>query len=74
MSEARLNSFAIVFVTEHIEKTAAYSREMLGFRVVEHYEHVEKFAALYRDAVEIMLVQAKLWTGALQSRQLWRGI
>jgi len=59
MSEARLNSCAIVFVTEHIEKTAAYYREVLGFRVVEHYEHVEKFAALYRDAVEIILVQAK---------------
>ncbi|HTX93336.1 MAG TPA: VOC family protein [Anaerolineales bacterium] len=58
MTAARLSSCAIVFVCPRVEKTAEYYREVLGFRVVEHYEQAEKFAALYRDAVEIVLVQA----------------
>lgn len=59
MNQPRLSSCAIVFVTPDIEKTLAYYHDMLGFRVVEHFEQPEKFAALYRDAVEILLVQAR---------------
>ena len=59
MSDPRLSSCAIVFVTPDIEKAARYYRDILGFRVVEHYNRQEKFAALYRDAVEVVLVQSQ---------------
>ena len=59
MSNSKLSSCAIVLVTPDIESAARYYREVLGFRVVEHYEQAEKFAALYRDSVEIVLVQAQ---------------
>lgn len=67
MNASKLSSCAIVFVTPEIEKTARYYRDMLGFRLVEHYDRPEKFAALYRDAVEIVLVQSK--HGTLQPNQ-----
>ena len=59
MSQAKLSSCAIVFVSTNIEKSLQYYQEVLGFRVVTHYENAEKFAALYRDAIEIVMVQAK---------------
>jgi catechol 2,3-dioxygenase-like lactoylglutathione lyase family enzyme len=59
MSNPRLSSCAIVFVTPDIEKTARYYHDILGFRVVEHYHQQEKFAALYRDAVKVLLVQSQ---------------
>ncbi len=59
MSSSKLVNCAGVFVTPDVERTAAYYREVLGFRVVQHYENVEKFAALYRDEVEIVVVQAQ---------------
>ncbi len=59
MERATLSSCAIVFVTPDVIKTAAYYRDVLGFRVVEHYDREEPFAALYRDAVEIVLVEAR---------------
>jgi catechol 2,3-dioxygenase-like lactoylglutathione lyase family enzyme len=59
MSGSKLINGAIVFVTPDVRKTAAYYRDVLGFRVVEHYEHAEPFAALYRDAVELIVVQAQ---------------
>ncbi len=62
MNNPKLSSCAIVLVTPGIENTASYYREVLGFRVVEHYAQPEKFAALYRDAVEIVLVQSKFGT------------
>jgi catechol 2,3-dioxygenase-like lactoylglutathione lyase family enzyme len=71
MSHAKLDTCAIVFVTAHIEQTAQYYHDVLGFRVVEHYQHAEKFAALYRDAVEIVLVQAAF--GTVQSNQVRYG-
>lgn len=52
----------MVLVTPRIENTAGYYRDVLGFRVVEHYAQPEKFAALYRDAVEIVLVQSQFGT------------
>jgi uncharacterized glyoxalase superfamily protein PhnB len=58
MGTARLSSCAIVLVSEQIERTAAFYRDVLGFRVVGHHEQAEKFATLYRDGVEIVLVQA----------------
>jgi catechol 2,3-dioxygenase-like lactoylglutathione lyase family enzyme len=59
MDPATLSSCAIVFVTPDLEKTAAYYRDVLGFRLVDHYDLDEPFAALYRDAVELVLVQAQ---------------
>lgn len=59
MSQAKLSSCAIVFVSTNIEKSVKYYQEVLGFRAVTHYENAEKFAALYRDAIEIIMVQAK---------------
>jgi catechol 2,3-dioxygenase-like lactoylglutathione lyase family enzyme len=59
MSHSRLSNGVIVFVTPDVKKTATYYQDILGFRVVEHYDKEEPFAALYRDAVEIVVVQAK---------------
>ncbi len=59
MSAPRLSNGAIVFVAPDVRKTAAYYQDVMGFRVVEHYDKAERFAALYRDAVEIVVVQAK---------------
>jgi catechol 2,3-dioxygenase-like lactoylglutathione lyase family enzyme len=59
MSHSRLSNGVIVFVTPDVKKTATYYQDILGFRVVEHYDKGEPFAALYRDAVEIVVVQAK---------------
>jgi catechol 2,3-dioxygenase-like lactoylglutathione lyase family enzyme len=59
MSPSRLSNAAIVFVTPDARKTAAYYRDVLGFRIVEHYDKAEPFATLYRDTVEIVVVQAK---------------
>jgi catechol 2,3-dioxygenase-like lactoylglutathione lyase family enzyme len=56
---SRLSNCATVFVTPDIKRTAAYYREIMGFRVVEHYDKAEAFAALYRDDVEIIIVQSK---------------
>ena len=62
MNDPRLASCAIVLVAPQIEATAHYYRDVLGFRVVEHYAQPEKFAALYRDGVEIVLVQSQFGT------------
>jgi catechol 2,3-dioxygenase-like lactoylglutathione lyase family enzyme len=59
MTKARLDNAAPVFITTDIRRTAAYYRDVLGFRVVEHYDAEESFAAMYRDSVEILLVQAR---------------
>jgi catechol 2,3-dioxygenase-like lactoylglutathione lyase family enzyme len=56
---AKLDNVAPVLITSDIRRTAAYYRDILGFRVVEHYEADESFAATYRDRVEILLVQAR---------------
>jgi catechol 2,3-dioxygenase-like lactoylglutathione lyase family enzyme len=61
----KLTNGAIVFVSLDVRKTAAYYREILGFRAVGHYDNAEPFAALYRDAVEIIVVQAA--RGSIQS-------
>ncbi len=62
MNNPKLSSCAIVLVTPGIENTASYYRDVLGFRVVEHYAQPEKFAALYRGSVEIVLVQSQFGT------------
>jgi catechol 2,3-dioxygenase-like lactoylglutathione lyase family enzyme len=62
MSQPRLSNGVIVFVTPDVRKTATYYQDVLGFRVVEHYDQAEPFAALYRDAVEIVVVQARYGT------------
>ena len=60
MQAKRLTSCAAIFVTEDVEATANYYRNVLGFRLVAHYDKQEKFAALYRDAVEIVVIQSAL--------------
>lgn len=59
MSKARLVNAVIVFIAPDVQKTAEYYRDVLGFRVVEHFDREEKFAALYRDEIEIVIVQLK---------------
>ncbi|HEY5118600.1 MAG TPA: VOC family protein [Anaerolineales bacterium] len=59
MSPSRLSNAAIVFVAPDARKTAAYYRDVMGFRIVEHYDKAEPFVTLYRDTVEIIVVQAK---------------
>ncbi|MFB3895044.1 MAG: VOC family protein [bacterium] len=56
---SRLVNLAAVFVTPDIKRTAIYYRDILGFRVVEHYDNAEPFAALYRDEVEIIIVRSQ---------------
>lgn len=59
MSTSRFSNAAIVFVAPDARKTADYYRDVLDFRIVEHYDNAEPFASLYRDTVEIIVVQAK---------------
>lgn len=68
MINSKLSGCAIVFVTADIRKTASYYRDILGFRVVEHYNRQEKFAALYCDSVEIVLIQSQF--GTVQSNRI----
>jgi catechol 2,3-dioxygenase-like lactoylglutathione lyase family enzyme len=59
VGKAKLENAAAVLVTPDVRRTAAYYRDVFGFRVVEHYDADEAFAAVYRDNVEILLVQAR---------------
>ncbi len=59
MNRPRLSAGVIVFVSPDVRSAAAYYRDVLGFHIVEHFDKAEPFAALYRDAVEIIVVQAK---------------
>lgn len=59
MSHAKLVNAAIVFIAPDVKKTTDYYRDILGFRVVEHFDKEESFAALYRDEIEIIIVQSR---------------
>ena len=59
MSQARLVNAVVVFVAPDAPRTAEYYRDVLGFRVVEHFDKQESFAALYRDEIEIIVVQSR---------------
>lgn len=59
MSNSKLSNAVIVFVSSDVRKTADYYRNVWRCRVVEHFDKEEPFAALYRDAIEIIVVQAK---------------
>ena len=65
MNQGRLVNIAPVLPTSDIRRTAAYYRDVLGFKVVDHYDAEEPFATIYRDGVELILVQAK--HGGVQS-------
>ncbi|MGB8983100.1 MAG: VOC family protein [Anaerolineales bacterium] len=71
MGNARLTNAVIVFVVPDVRRTVNFYREVLGFRVVEHYDKEEIFAALYRDAIEIILVQSRY--GEVLSNQARHG-
>lgn len=45
MGKVRLDNAAAVFITQDVRRTAAYYRDVLGFRVVEHYDAEEPLAA-----------------------------
>jgi hypothetical protein len=47
-----------VFPTPDIKATAAYYRDVLGFRSVEYLNLAEPHICLYRDDVEIILTSA----------------
>jgi catechol 2,3-dioxygenase-like lactoylglutathione lyase family enzyme len=59
MRYSKLVNAVIVFIVPDARRTTEYYRDMLGFRVVEHFDKEEKFAALYRDEVEIVIVQSQ---------------
>jgi len=59
LKQARLVNVAPVLPTPDVRRTAAYYRDVLGFKVVEHYDAQEPFATIYRDSVELILVQAR---------------
>lgn len=59
MSKTKFVNGAIIFVSPDVRKTANYYRDVMGFKIVEHYDNEEQFSALYRDAVEIIVVQSK---------------
>jgi uncharacterized glyoxalase superfamily protein PhnB len=59
MSRSKLVNAVIVFVAPDARRTAEYYRDILGFRVVEHFDKAEAFSALYRDEIEIVVVQAR---------------
>jgi catechol 2,3-dioxygenase-like lactoylglutathione lyase family enzyme len=67
----RLTNAAVIVVTPDARVTAAWYRDILGFRVVEHYDAEEAFAAAYRDSVEIVFVQAT--RGELQPNRIRHG-
>jgi catechol 2,3-dioxygenase-like lactoylglutathione lyase family enzyme len=72
MAGVRLTGAASILITADLPRTAAWYRDMLGFRVVENSGGEEKFAALYRDAVEIILVQSR--HGAVRSNRKQYGV
>ncbi|EOR27029.1 hypothetical protein SDC9_63953 [bioreactor metagenome] len=47
-----------VFPTSDIKKTAAYYKEVLGFRVEEYLDVSEPHICLYRDFTEIILTKS----------------
>ena len=59
MSHSKLVNAVIVFVVRDAQRTAVYYRDVVGFRVVEHFDKDEKFAALYRDEIEMIIVQSR---------------
>lgn len=65
--KVKLVNIAAVFISSNAVKTAEYYRDMIGFKIVEHFNEREKFAVLYRDEVEIVIVQSKY--GKVQSNK-----
>jgi len=63
----RFVNLAAVLISSDAVKTAEYYRDIMGFKIVEHFDGKEKFAALYRDEIEIIIVQLKY--GEVQSNQ-----
>jgi catechol 2,3-dioxygenase-like lactoylglutathione lyase family enzyme len=57
MSNAKLDNAPVILPVPDVAATAAWYRDVLDFRVVEHLEAAEPFAAAYRDAVELVFVQ-----------------
>ena len=47
-----------VFPTPHIEKTAKYYEDVLGFKAVQYLNAKEPHICLYRDSTEIILTKA----------------
>jgi catechol 2,3-dioxygenase-like lactoylglutathione lyase family enzyme len=72
MNPARLVNVAPVLPTPDVRRTAAYYRDALGFKVVEHYDAEEAFATLYRDSVELVLIQTR--HGDVQSNTARYGV
>jgi hypothetical protein len=57
--KAKLVNLCAVFVSENVQRTVKYYVEELGFKFSTHYDQIENFATVYRDAIEIVIVQAK---------------
>lgn len=55
---ATLQSTHPVFPVPDVAATAAWYRDRLGFRVVEHLDAAEPHVCLYRDGIEIVLTSA----------------
>jgi len=47
-----------IFPTPHIERTAKYYEDVLGFEIVRYLDAKEPHICLYRDSTEIILTKA----------------
>ena len=56
---SKLVNCAAIFIVKDVMKTAEFYKNILGFRVEEHFDNPEQFAALYRDDIELIIIQAK---------------
>jgi predicted lactoylglutathione lyase len=63
----RFVNLAAVLISSDVVKTVEYYRDIMGFKIVEHFGGKEKFATLYRDEIEIIIVQSKY--GKVQSNR-----
>jgi predicted lactoylglutathione lyase len=63
----RFVNLAAVLISSDVVKTVEYYRDVMGFKIVEHFDSREKFATLYRDEIEIIIVQSKY--GEVQSNR-----
>lgn len=55
----KLLNICPVFLSEDVKATVDYYTGKLGFKSAKHYDKTDNFATIYRDAIEIVIIQAK---------------
>ncbi len=66
----RLDNAPVILPVPDVAATAAWYRDVFGFRVVEHLEAEEPFAAAYRDAVELVFVRIAPGSAAFEPNRV----